>query len=531
MSGGFYKFRCRNFLSYDCPNWVYVNGITCAQCDARRRHADPTTSQYIPISPSLDNDRSDGAQTDRPRSTAARSLIMRHIDQSYAGSLAQEWHIEGIVNGFSVDILADSGSSTNIISEDEANRIGAVVSPDTAGQTIRLPSGENCLSLGTAVVEFEFKGEGNTYDLRCNVMKTLEWAMIVCYDFLETTETLTRFFAERIREIAPSYLYRLPLSLLVEDNTFYDGSGARMDGFINGVRTTLVPDTASAIMAMSTSCAERHSLKIDTTRRKKVTFVDGSTALTCGVVKATWAFLNPDMNIESPTGFIDSRFYQAADPNEAFIPFFTIKETDDDGEGINRDPWDYVWEYDWHVIYGLPVDAVLNLNFIKYHDVFNKHQSSFHRPPIRSTVPEIFGICELSMSSLGDFNLAEQFLDDLGSPDPFSHDMMVRESARRSQIQSKILELPDSVQSAQRDIEVRRISFWNDIKELKDRGEDWQLRRDEHLASLRLQVAQMSSLQSQGGLGAASSDRDKGKKRFWHRLSRNVDSGTTGNTA
>ncbi|KAJ8133251.1 hypothetical protein O1611_g376 [Lasiodiplodia mahajangana] len=521
--GGFYKFRCKYFFTHECPNWIYVNGTACAQCVSRGRDADPETHQFAqsPLPP--------GDYVDRFRSTEGRPFIVRRIDQSHSGSLAREWHIEGMVNGFSVDILADSGSNTNGMSEDEANRIGAVVSPDTAGQAIRLPSGETCLSLGIAVVEFKFKGEEETYELRCNIVKTLEWAMIVCYGFLETTETLTRFFAERIREIAPSCLYRLPLSLMMEDNTVSDGKGARMEGFVNGIRTTLVPDTASAIMAISTSCANRYSLEIDTTQRKEVTFVDGSTALTCGVSKATWAFLNP---AELPTCLVDNRFRQAAAPDEAINPLFVIEETDDDGEGTNKKPWDYIWQYDWHVIDGLPVDAVLNLDFIKYHDVFNKHQYSFIHPSVRSTVPEIFGICEIPGGVKGLTNLAEQFLDDLISPDPFSHDMMVRESARQSQIQSKILELPDDIQSVQRDMEERRISFWKDIKELKDRGEDWKLRRDEYLTNLRLQLAQMSSLQSPGGHGAASSDQDKGKKkRFWHRLSRNGDSGATCSTA
>lgn len=32
MSGGFYKYRCKYFLSHECPNWVYVNHAPCADC-------------------------------------------------------------------------------------------------------------------------------------------------------------------------------------------------------------------------------------------------------------------------------------------------------------------------------------------------------------------------------------------------------------------------------------------------------------------------------------------------------------------
>ncbi|KAI5837189.1 hypothetical protein DFP73DRAFT_569297 [Morchella snyderi] len=38
MSGsGFYRFRCKNFLTYNCENWVWVNHSACAQCVAAGR--------------------------------------------------------------------------------------------------------------------------------------------------------------------------------------------------------------------------------------------------------------------------------------------------------------------------------------------------------------------------------------------------------------------------------------------------------------------------------------------------------------
>ncbi|GAW19295.1 hypothetical protein ANO14919_087810 [Xylariales sp. No.14919] len=531
-SGGFYKYRCKYFFTHECPNWVYVNHTQCALCDAQGRSDVPETSQSVPNSPPPNDRRTNRARTDRSRSPGAQPLIMRRVDQSHSDPLPQEWHIEAMVNGFSVDVLADSGATINGISKGEADRVGAVVIPDTAGQTIRLPSGETCLSLGVAAVEFNFEGEEKTYKLRCNIVESLEWAMIVCYDFLRTTETLTRFFAERIKEISPSSLYRVPLSLVVGDNIVSNGTGARMHGFINSIRTTVVPDTASAIMAMSTSCAHLHMLKVDTKQRKNVTFVDGSTALTRGVVRSTWIFLNPDTNVEPPTCLVNDRFHQAAGPDETIRRLITTEETDDDGEDTERGPWDYVWEYEWHVIDGLPVDAVLSLEFIKQHDVFNKHQHSFLSPSVLPAVPEIFGICELPGGPNGLTNLAEAFLADLASPDPFSFNMIVRESARRSEIQRTILTLPGNVQSAQRDMEEHRIASWGAIKELKDRGGDWKLRRDEYLASLRPQQTQTSSLPSPDGQGGAPSHQEKDdKRRFWRRHSRNGDSGAAGGTA
>ncbi|CAK7203720.1 hypothetical protein SEUCBS139899_006466 [Sporothrix eucalyptigena] len=39
-SGGFYKYRCKYFLTHDCPNWVFVNYAPCADCCAAGRDMD-----------------------------------------------------------------------------------------------------------------------------------------------------------------------------------------------------------------------------------------------------------------------------------------------------------------------------------------------------------------------------------------------------------------------------------------------------------------------------------------------------------
>ncbi|KAI0512906.1 hypothetical protein F5B22DRAFT_288965 [Xylaria bambusicola] len=44
-SGGFYKYRCKYFLTHECPNWVYVNNTACAECSAQGREADSEASQ------------------------------------------------------------------------------------------------------------------------------------------------------------------------------------------------------------------------------------------------------------------------------------------------------------------------------------------------------------------------------------------------------------------------------------------------------------------------------------------------------
>src|ERR1700712_5753689 len=31
-SGGYYKYRCKYWLTHNCPNWVWVNNAPCAHC-------------------------------------------------------------------------------------------------------------------------------------------------------------------------------------------------------------------------------------------------------------------------------------------------------------------------------------------------------------------------------------------------------------------------------------------------------------------------------------------------------------------
>jgi len=56
--GGYYKFRCKNWLTHNCPNWVWVNGTSCAECMAQGRGSGTSTSSnlsrlaheiYVPI--------------------------------------------------------------------------------------------------------------------------------------------------------------------------------------------------------------------------------------------------------------------------------------------------------------------------------------------------------------------------------------------------------------------------------------------------------------------------------------------------
>ncbi|KAI1187789.1 hypothetical protein F5B17DRAFT_398350 [Nemania serpens] len=44
-TGGYYRFRCKYFLSHDCQNWVYIRNGVCAECSAKGRGSEPAAPQ------------------------------------------------------------------------------------------------------------------------------------------------------------------------------------------------------------------------------------------------------------------------------------------------------------------------------------------------------------------------------------------------------------------------------------------------------------------------------------------------------
>ncbi|KAG0641449.1 hypothetical protein HOY80DRAFT_1135259 [Tuber brumale] len=52
MSGsGFYKFRCKYWLTYNCRQWVWVNNSACAECVAAGRDSGEAVDEECGSSP------------------------------------------------------------------------------------------------------------------------------------------------------------------------------------------------------------------------------------------------------------------------------------------------------------------------------------------------------------------------------------------------------------------------------------------------------------------------------------------------
>ncbi|KAI0152713.1 hypothetical protein GGR57DRAFT_503580 [Xylariaceae sp. FL1272] len=412
--------------------------------------------------------------------------IQRGMNDSLA---AGEWHIAGAVNGVDIQALADTGANINAISKNEADRRGLIPEKRGAGRTIRLPSGKICHSLGTTNINFNFSGEETIHNLRCTIVDRLEYSMVVCYDFLEKTQTLTRHFKQRIKEVARTCLHKFPLCLL-EDVAAASETRARMEGLINGESVKVVPDTGSGIMAVSAKYAKRLGLQVDTSRRTKVVFADGSSAITSGTVKATWNFVPPDSQTDLRACLDDGGQALDSKGTKRLISSSDIESANNAEDQGNA--WDYDWEYEWHVIEDLPVDAILSLSFIKQHDVFGRHQHAFVRTLPSPAMAEILGICELPGGSKELKSLAGEFISDLSSRDPFSLDMIVRESARQGEIRRRIEELHADGQNIQLLIEEARIQAWKRIEAAKRNGENWCQLRAEYLRNLSSRSTQLS---------------------------------------
>jgi len=59
-SGGYYKYRCKYWMIYNCPHWVWVNNAACPHCLADGRDEETTMAPPFRISreiyvPQLEN--------------------------------------------------------------------------------------------------------------------------------------------------------------------------------------------------------------------------------------------------------------------------------------------------------------------------------------------------------------------------------------------------------------------------------------------------------------------------------------------
>ncbi|UNI19988.1 hypothetical protein JDV02_006128 [Purpureocillium takamizusanense] len=407
----------------------------CIEYDRSQETMQLSQAQYqaiISLHRSLLHEHHDFFRASQHR-TASETL--RRLASQYSANKARvnalqhpktqfEWRVDGCINGTPISALVDTGANCVAISEGRARRLGLTPEPGSAGKPIKLPCGQSRESSGVVQVNFNYadeEGSGVSYSLRCAIMPRLEHDLILPFKFLSDTGTFSPRHKSRLNDvpIGPFGQERVSLRLL-DGHTAYGGEEkARLAGFVGGLPCVAVPDTGSTIMAMAASYAAYRGLDIDRTRRIKVRFADGSETTTLGVATASWA----------------------------------LREDDD-----------YPINYEWHVLEGLSVNAILSIDYIKEHDIFGgEHEASFvdADTAVDWEHSEIFGICRVAEGSEELGRLADDFFTDINSPDGFTYPQRVKEYARREEIRDAITRLPAAERETAQAAEKERQRYWN----------------------------------------------------------------------
>ncbi|KAE9583533.1 hypothetical protein CGMCC3_g411 [Colletotrichum fructicola] len=301
--------------------------------------------------------------------------------------------VNGRVNGMAVVAFPDTGSCFDIISEEKATLLGLGPVPGTHGQ-MSLPNGNKAMSPGQVQLAFNFDGEEETHDLLCSILPGTTRDLVLGSVFLKATKTMTSY-AHRVKRIFCK-LAQPSLNLIGAEQDF-------LGGYINGRECLAVPDTGSDVMDISLKHARRLGLKVHRKARHRtlVEFLDGSRVRTKGIAEAEWQFAY--------------------------------------GEPIIR--------CDFHVIKGLPVDAVLNNTMLHEHDVFRQYEGRIgSSESLQSTASlGIYGISLVEVCEQKIRSLSDSYLDDIKSDNPFTPEKIERERARRDGIRDAIAQIPDEV--------------------------------------------------------------------------------------
>ncbi|KAF4894832.1 hypothetical protein CGCF415_v012178 [Colletotrichum fructicola] len=189
-----------------------------------------------------------------------------------------------------------------------------------------------------------------------------------------------------------------------------------LGGYINGRECLAVPDTGSDVMAISLKYAHRMGLEIHRKdrHRTQVEFLDGSRVRTKGIAQAKWQFAYGEPPVSC----------------------------------------------DFHVIKGLPVDAILNNTFLDEYDVFRRYEERIGASEsLQSTASlGIYGISLVEVCEQKIRSLSDSYSDDINSDTPFTPEKVERERARRD-------EIPDeALRATRKHQEYLRKRLWDELR-------------------------------------------------------------------
>lgn len=195
-----------------------------------------------------------------------------------------EPEILGFMNDQFIRAFPDNASSRNIVSHEFAKRNHLHIDSSTEGK-LQTAAGSKVNTLGTVTMPFRFVGEGREYTQQFHVLPKCLYDVILGSPFLRMTKTFTHFAHRVIKKLrSASSNFRV----------CFTGSPQQMlAGWADGESTLALPDTGSDVCLMSLEYARARGYRIDTDykHRKRMEFVDGSTAEALGRVEAfQWEF-------------------------------------------------------------------------------------------------------------------------------------------------------------------------------------------------------------------------------------------------
>ncbi|KAF4815487.1 hypothetical protein CGCTS75_v013038 [Colletotrichum tropicale] len=196
-----------------------------------------------------------------------------------------------------------------------------------------------------------------------------------------------------------------------------------LGGYINGRECLAVPDTGSDIMVISLKRARQLGLKVHSKdqHRTLVEFLDGSRVRTNGIAQAEWQFAYGESPIRC----------------------------------------------DFHVIKGLPADAILNNTMLDEYDVFRQYEERIgSSESLQATVNlGIYGISLVEVCEQKIRSLSDSYLDDIKSDNPFTPEKVERERARRDEIRDAIAQIPDeALRATKQHQEYLRKRIWDELR-------------------------------------------------------------------
>lgn len=201
-----------------------------------------------------------------------------------SATLVYEPEILGFMNDQFIRAFPDNASARNIVSQDFVKRHRLHIDSSAEGK-LQTATGSNVKTLGTVTVSFRFAGESEQYTQDFHVLPKCLYDVILGSPFLRMTKTFTHFthrVGKKLRSVSSKF------------RVCFTGSTQQMlAGWADGESTLALPDTGSDVCLMSLEYAKARGYRIDTDHkhRKRLEFVDGSTAEALGRVEAfQWEF-------------------------------------------------------------------------------------------------------------------------------------------------------------------------------------------------------------------------------------------------